>query len=147
MDNLIEQLRIKLKEQGYKLTKQRRIIYKVIINNRDKHLSPEDIYEKVKHKYPEIGLTTVYRTLQLFEELGLMYKMNFNDGCSRYELKKNTNDHHHHLICLKCGKILEVELDLLENLELEIEDKVEFEIISHSVKFFGYCEDCRNNKQ
>ncbi|KPU28052.1 Fur family transcriptional regulator [Caloranaerobacter sp. TR13] len=141
---LIESLREQLKEKGYKLTTQRRIILDVILENQGKHLSPEEIYEKVRGKFPEIGLATVYRTLQLFEELNIIYKLNFNDGCSRYELNTNSGDHqHHHLICLSCGKVIEVQLDLLETLEEEIEKSGEFKIVDHNLKFFGYCKDCK----
>jgi len=135
-----------LKEKGYKLTTQRRAILDVIIENQDKHLSTEEIYDLVKEKYPEIGLATVYRTLQLFDEMGLIYKLNFNDGCSRYELYRSGSDHqHHHLICLKCGRVIEVNEDLLEVLEKKIEKFNDFEIIDHNVKFYGYCSKCRGN--
>ncbi len=144
MDKFIEDLKSKLKEKGYKLTTQRRVILDVILENQGRHLSPEEIYDDVRDKYPEIGLATVYRTLQLFEQLNIVYKLNFNDGCSRYELISTSQDHqHHHLICLSCGKVIEVELDLLENLEHEIEKEGEFMIVDHNVKFFGYCSDCR----
>ena len=144
MDKFIEDLKSKLKEKGYKLTTQRRVILDVILENLGRHLSPEEIYDDVRDKYPEIGLATVYRTLQLFEQLNIVYKLNFNDGCSRYELISTSHDHqHHHLICLNCGKVIEVELDLLENLEHEIEKEGVFKIVDHSVKFFGYCNDCR----
>ncbi|WP_425449588.1 Fur family transcriptional regulator [Dethiothermospora halolimnae] len=144
MSKFIEQLKTKLKEKGYKLTTQRRIILDVILENKGDHLSPEEIYERVKDKFPEIGLATVYRTLQLFEELDIIYKLNFNDGCSRYELNSDSKDHrHHHLICLSCGKVIEVQLDLLESLEETIEKDGKFKIIDHNVKFFGYCEKCK----
>ncbi|EOC99946.1 Fur family transcriptional regulator [Caldisalinibacter kiritimatiensis] len=144
MDSIFDTLKEKLKENGYKLTTQRRIIVDVIAENQGGHLSPEEIYDKVKDKYPEIGLATVYRTLQLLEELNIVYKLNFNDGCSRYELNTCSGDHHHHhLICLNCGKVIEVEVDLLENLEEEIEKEGEFKVVDHNVKFFGYCKDCQ----
>ncbi len=143
MDTLIERLKSKLTEKGYKLTTQRRIILDVILENQGNHLSSEEIYDKVKSKYPEIGLATVYRTLQLLEELGIVYKVNFNDGYNRYEVSSSTGDHrHHHLVCLKCGKVIEVKLDLLENLENRIEKESKFKIVDHNVKFFGYCEEC-----
>lgn len=144
MKDVIEDLRTKLKDEGYKLTTQRRVILDVIIENQGKHLSPEEVYDEVRDKYPEIGLATVYRALQLFEQLNIVYKLNFNDGCSRYELTSSLHDHqHHHLICLNCGKVIEVELDLLENLENEIEKEGNFKIVNHSVKFFGYCSNCQ----
>ncbi|MBS4535368.1 transcriptional repressor [Clostridium sp. D2Q-14] len=144
MESLFDMLRDKLKEKGYKLTTQRRVIYDVFIDNQESHLSPEEVYDMVKDKYPEIGLATVYRTLQLFEELDVIYKLNFDDGCNRYELNTNTNHHqHHHLICMECGKVSEVEIDLLDKLEEKVEKESKFKIVDHNVKFFGYCEDCQ----
>ncbi|WDV44121.1 Fur family transcriptional regulator [Clostridiaceae bacterium M8S5] len=134
-----------LKENGYKLTNQRKVIYNVFLDNEHAHLSPEEIYDKVRDKHPEIGIATVYRTLQLLEDLDVLYKVNFDDGCSRYELNqgKDKGHHHHHLICLECGKVTEVELDLLENLEEEIEKSGEFKIVDHILKFYGYCKSCK----
>ncbi|MGB9679480.1 MAG: Fur family transcriptional regulator [Thermoanaerobacteraceae bacterium] len=142
----IEDFKEKLKSKGYKLTTQRRVILDVMAENKEKHLSSEEIYDLVKVKYPEIGLATVYRTLQLFEELDIIYKLNFDDGRSRYELHHDEIHHHHHLICLKCGNVIEMEGDLLENLEEAIETTKDFKIIDHNVKFFGYCSKCRNDK-
>lgn len=147
MNSVIDELKEQLKRNGYKLTTQRRVILDTIIENLDKHLSIEDIFDLVKKKYPEIGLATVYRTIQLFEELGIIYKLNFDDGRSRYELYHDKENHqHHHLICLNCGAIFEVEEDLLEDLEARIEKDKDFEIVDHSVRFFGYCKNCRSKK-
>jgi len=139
-----EQLKEKLKDKGYKLTPQRRATLDVIIENEGHHLSTEEIYNLVKDRCPDIGLATVYRTLQLLDEMGVIYKLNFDDGCSRYELSSDKNDHHHHhLVCLDCGEVLEVEVDLLEELEEEIEKNHNFKITDHRVKFFGYCSKCQ----
>lgn len=142
--NEVDDIKKSLKQKGLKLTTQRRAILDVIIENREKHLSSEEIYDLVKEKYPEIGLATVYRTLQLFDELGVIYKLNFDDGRSRYELYHNEDHQHHHLICLKCGSVIEMEGDLLENLEEAIENTKDFQIVDHNVKFFGYCSKCKN---
>lgn len=142
--NEFDKLKEKLKEKGFKLTTQRRGILDVIMENKNKHLSSEEIYDLVKRKYPEIGLATVYRTLQLFEELGLVYKLNFDEGRNRYELYQEDAHQHHHLICLKCGNVIEMEGDLLEDLEKLIEKTKNFEIVDHNVKFYGYCSNCRN---
>ncbi len=140
---LSDDLRARLKEKGYKLTVQRKAIIEVFLGNQSSHLSPEEVYDNVRNDYPDIGLATVYRTLQLLEELDIVYKVNFDDGCSRYELNLDSGDHqHHHLICLECGKVKEVKLDLLENLEAEIGKEGEFRVVDHNVKFFGYCKDC-----
>lgn len=144
MDINIDNIKDILKGEGYKLTFQRRAILDIMVEKKGSHLSPEEIYDLVKVKYPEIGLATVYRTLQLFEQMNIVCKLNFDDGCNRYELNNNTGDHHHHhLICLNCGKVIEVKMDLLESLEQEIEKEGKFKIVDHNVKFFGYCSDCQ----
>lgn len=133
-----------LKEEGYKLTTQRKAILDVIFENHEKHLNPEEIYDIVKLKYPDIGIATVYRTLQLLEKLNIVYRVNFDDGYNRYELNYNSENHqHHHLICVNCGKVIEVKMDLLEILENEIEREYGFSIVDHNVKLFGYCTDCQ----
>lgn len=140
-----ENAKAMLKEKGYKLTPQRRATLETFAENRGKHLSTEDVYTLVKEKCPEIGIATVYRTLQLLEGLGVINKMSFNDGCSRYEMSGSDEDHHHHhLICLSCGEVQEVEEDLLEHLEEKIREKNHFDVVNHRVKFFGYCSRCSN---
>lgn len=142
----IERLKNNLKEKGYKLTTQRRAIVDIIIRNEGDHLTTEELYDLVKVEYPEIGLATVYRTVQLLEELGVVSKLDLNDGCYRYELVHEDEAHqHHHLICSECGKVIEVQGDLLEGLESDIENKYNFEIKNHSVKFYGICSECRTN--
>lgn len=138
-----EKLKQRLKTGGYKLTPQRRAVLDVIIDNEGKHLSTEEIYDIVKKDCPEIGLATVYRTLQLLEKMGVVCRMNFDDGCNRYELIHDEEDHqHHHLVCINCGNVEEVQGDLLESLEEKIEEKYNFKITNHSVKFFGFCSKC-----
>jgi Fur family transcriptional regulator, ferric uptake regulator len=140
----IEKLKINLKEKGYKLTPQRRAIVDIIIQNAGSHLTTEELYDLVKTECPEIGLATVYRTVQLLEELGVVSKLDLNDGCYRYELVREDENHqHHHLICSQCGKVIEVQGDLLEVLEHEIESKYDFKIKNHSVKFYGICSECK----
>ena len=138
--------KINLKEKGYKLTPQRRAIVDIIIENEGNHLTVEEIYDEVKKECPEIGLATVYRTVQLLDELGVICKISLNDASNRYELIHEYENHqHHHLICSECGKIIEVEGDLLDSLEHTIEEKYNFIVKNHSVKFFGLCSDCSKN--
>lgn len=138
----IEDYKEILKKEGYKLTYQRKIILNTIIEHHSEHLSCDDIFNIVRKKHLEIGIATIYRTLQLFEELKIVHRVNFDDGFSRYELIRGTEDHHHHLVCLECGKVIEVKLDLLEALEKEIEKEEDFDIVDHNVQFYGYCNDC-----
>jgi len=139
----IENLKESLKEKGYKLTPQRRAILNGIINSEGSHLTAEELYDLVKTDCPEIGLATVYRTVQLLEEMGVVCKLDLDDGRSRYELCQEADSHqHHHLICNKCGKVLEVQGDLLHEIEDSIEKKYKFTIENHSLKFYGICKDC-----
>ena len=138
-----EVLKKKLKEKGFKMTPQRKSIIDVIVTNQGNHLSAEEIYELVKNSCSNIGLATIYRTLQILDDIGVIYKNNFDDGKSRYELYQDEDHQHHHLICIKCSRVVEVEEDLLEQLEDEVERKYDFFILNHKLKFFGYCNQCR----
>ncbi|HOJ09922.1 MAG TPA: Fur family transcriptional regulator [Clostridiales bacterium] len=133
----------KLRLKGYRVTGQRQAVLDVIVNNEGRHLCSEEIYELVKADFPEIGLATVYRTLFLLENMGIIYKIDLDDGKGRYELNKGGEDHlHHHLICTECGSISEVNYDLLEFLEEQIYNKNDFLVKNHSVKFYGICGKC-----
>lgn len=141
-------IRQKFQEKQYKLTPQRKIILEAFIDHQDEHLSAEDVHTIVRQHSSEIGLATVYRTLELFSELEVLQKMDFGDGRSRYEInEKSTPHHHHHLICLSCNKVKEFEDDLLETLETVISRKSNFSIVDHQVKFYGYCEDCQKKRE
>ncbi len=143
MDNVKIDLKSELKEKGYKVTSQRQAVLNVIIDNAGKHLSTEEIYDLVKAKNPEVGIATVYRTLSLLDSMNLVYKLDFDDGCSRYELNNRKEYHrHHHLICTKCGNVEEVEEDLLDSLEEQIKKKNGFRVQDHKVKFYGFCKEC-----
>ena len=142
----LNELKENLKEKGYKLTPHRRAIVDIIIDKEGQHLTAEEIYDEVKKICPDIGLATVYRTVLLLEEVGVIYKLDLNDGCSRYELVHSDEEHrHHHLVCNKCKKVFEVQDDLLEELEERIEKTYKFKILDHSVKFFGICSECCKN--
>lgn len=139
----IEKLKEQLKIKGYKLTPQRRAVVNIVLENKGNHLTAEEMYDLVKKDCPEIGLATIYRTVQLLEEIGILCKINLDDGCNRYELIDSEEmHHHHHLICRKCGKVVEVEEDLLDTIEKNVEDKYKFKIENHSVKFLGVCNEC-----
>lgn len=135
-----------LKSKGLKVTNQRMQVLEVLSASPDKHLTAEEIYELVKADYPEIGLATVYRTIQLLLELHLIDRINLDDGFVRYEIghmdSEESRHHHHHLICLECGKVFSFEDDLLEKLEEKIMQTTSFRVVDHEVKLYGYCSDC-----
>ena len=144
-----EQFREILKKKGLKVTTQRLLILEVLASCPDVHLTAEEIYDRVKTDYPEIGLATVYRTIQLLLELHLIDRINLDDGFVRYEIGNlgtgMSRHHHHHLICLKCGKVESFQDDLLEKLEQRITATTGFKVADHEVKFYGYCKECGGN--
>ena len=140
----LENLREKLAEKNYKMTPQRKEILQVFLEQGENHhLSAEEVYDILREKNFDYGLATVYRSVELLNELGLLTRVDFGDGRVRYELNTASPHNHHHLLCLNCKKVIEFEEDLLENLEKIISQESGFEILNHEVKFFGYCSDCR----
>ena len=143
MNNIPFDLKQQLNTKGYKLTPQREAILGVVSMHKGKHLSCEEIFDLVSKSYSGIGLATIYRTLPILEKMELLNKIHLEDGCVRYELNDSDQKHsHHHLICLVCGSVFEVQEDMLENLEKQIYEKNKFIIKNHSVKFYGKCEEC-----
>jgi Fur family transcriptional regulator, ferric uptake regulator len=142
------ELRRRFREKHYKVTPQRQRILQEFIEHREKHLSAEDVYSLLRVDSPDIGLATVYRTLEMLEELGFLHRIEFGDGKSRYELATGDSSHaHHHLICLSCNKVIEFDDDLMETLESFVSRTADFQITDHQVKFYGYCSECRNKSE
>ncbi len=139
----------KFRGGGYRITMPRQIILQVLDESK-KHLSAEEIYLKVHQIYPAIGLTTVYRTLELLVKMGLVFKFDFGDGRARYELSKDDKDsnHHHHLICTGCGRVIDYddfideEIELIKKTERELSKKHGFKIRNHIIQFYGLCKEC-----
>ena len=141
----MDDLRARLSERQHKMTPQRQIVLQIFLDHPGEHLSAEDVHDILRTEKAEIGLATVYRTLELLSDLCILQKMEFGDGCSRHEVNDTdpTRHHHHHLICTKCGKVEEFDEDLLETLEADIERKTGFRTLDHQVKFFGICKECQ----
>lgn len=142
-----EKFKAILREKGLKVTTQRILVLEALSSAPDKHFTVEEIYEAVKQEYPEIGLATVYRTIQVLLELHLIDRINLDDGYVRYEIgavdSSEMKHHHHHLICLSCGKVFSFGDDLLDTLEEKIQDSMDFKVVDHEVKLYGYCRNCR----
>ena len=127
-----------LKDAGLKVTHPRTKILDVLQSNPDMHLSADEIHNKLVDHNESIGLATVYRVLTQLELAGLIQKNQFSDNQSSYEIKKQ---HHDHLICTKCGKIIEFMNDDLEALQEKISDTYKFRLDSHVMTLFGVCRD------
>ncbi len=149
MNVMMKRMKDKIKNKKYKMTSQRQVILKAFVESPIRHMSAEEVFELVKKMAPDIGLATVYRTLDLFTEMDLLKKLDFDDGCSRYELNDRDNEghFHHHLICLGCGKVWECQDDLLETLESILQKQLHFHTVDHQLKVYGYCEECEKKRQ
>ena len=146
MNNVVDKIHAIIAENEYKLTTQRKIVVDIILSNEDKHFNCDEIYDEIRKIDSNIGLATIYRTLKLFVELDILTELNFGDGSIRYDIKCLSDGHnHHHLICTKCGKIIEVKDDSLEELEREIEKIYGFQVENHKCKFTGICKECIQN--
>ena len=144
MKSRIDRIKKQLHEASYKLTPQREATVLVLLEHEADHLSAEDVFLLVKDKSPDIGLATVYRTLELLTDLKVVDKINFGDGVSRFDLRKEGADHfHHHLICIECGKVEEIEEDLLPAVEEKVESDFNFRILDHRLTFHGVCSECQ----
>lgn len=143
MEQRIEKIKQQLQSQSYKLTSQREAIVRVLLANEKDHLSAEEVFMFVRECEPDIGLATVYRTLELLTEMKILHKMNFGDGVARYDLHtEDSEHHHHHLVCLKCGSVDEIMEDWLGPIEARVEAEYHFKIVDHRLVFHGTCFRC-----
>ena len=129
-----------LKEKELKLTGQRKIILDAFLNT-EVHVTAEELYDKLKKSNPGIGLTTVYRTLKLFSDCGLANELKFSDGVSHYEHLFG-HEHHDHLVCINCGKYIEVCDPQIEELQKKLARENRFKILRHRMDLYGICDDC-----
>lgn len=130
----------KLSNLGYRLTPQRLMILSAIENS-DSHISAEEIYAQVRARYPQVNISTVYRTLELLKELELVTEISLGDGRVRYHCMGK--GHHHHLVCQRCGEVIDMEESMLSRLWDEIGQRYDFEVDMKHLAFFGLCAKCR----
>lgn len=132
-----------LRKKGFKLTRQRRAIIDIITGSNE-HLTPARIFERIKEKNGNIGLVTVYRTLEVLEENGMLCELHIGDTCRKY--LKRTGGHHHHLVCHDCGKMVDFTDCELNTLEERLMLKTGFKIDRHLLEFMGRCGACQKKQ-
>ena len=145
-----EKVKDLLREKGLKVTSQRLMVLNILSAHGDEHLTVEEIYDLAKEESPEIGLATIYRTVQVLLELHVIEKVTFDDGFARYVLngeETGSGHRHHHAICTQCGKVYSLETDLLDTLEKQVFESLGFEVTDHEVKLYGLCSACRRKAQ
>ncbi len=141
-EELLEEFKKLLKNNGLKFTAQREAILQTLYDN-PKHFTSESLYLLVKQSYPKlnIGITTVYRTLNLLEDNGLVTSISLGVQGKKFEIA--LKPHHDHLICEKCGKIVEFEDDEIEQLQHDIANMYEFQLTNHLMQLYGHCKECQ----
>ena len=134
-----------LKNRGMLHSKQREEILDIFLKT-EKHLTIDDLYELVRKKHPKIGLATVYRAMRVICDAGLAREVDFGDGVKRFE-HEYQHQHHDHLVCLKCGKVIEVLSPKIEHLQERLAKKHNFTTVRHRMEIFGICRECKRKKK
>lgn len=129
-----------IKQAGLKVTLPRVKILKILETSERRHLTAEDVYKELLARGEEIGLATVYRVLTQFEGAGLVRRQHFEGGQSVFELDRG--DHHDHLVCIKCGKVVEFVDDVIEHRQRRAAEERGFALSDHSLVIYGVCRDC-----
>jgi Fur family ferric uptake transcriptional regulator len=129
----------KLAEQGYRLTPQRIMVISAIEDS-DGHISAEEIYAQVIAKYPNVNISTVYRTLELLKRLGLVTETDLGEGRVRYH--PAGKGHHHHLVCQECGAIIDLDESILSDLKSALLREYQFSADLRHLAIFGRCVNC-----
>ena len=130
-----------LRRHGYKITSQRRKIL-AVITSVNEHMTTAEIYDKVCRDDPSVGLVTIYRTLEILAELGLICEVHVGGNCRSYLMRRPV-EHHHHLVCSECGTVIDFTDCDLGELEQRLSQESGFKISGHLLEFLGQCRNCR----
>lgn len=134
-----EQILSQLKGAGYKFTGKRKAIVDLFVQVTDRFLSAKEIYESVQKRFPNVSFDTIYRTLALLVDEGILETMEFHEEGARYRLTCR-EDHHHHVVCLRCGRTFPLDVCPMEELGQRLNG---FQVVSHRFEVYGYCKECQ----
>lgn len=136
----LDEIVVKLRDLNFRITPQRVAILRIFLNSQD-HPSVEQVYAQVKADFPSTSLATVYKTVNLLKEIGEILEIGFACGGNRYDGNKPYP--HPHLICTRCKKIMDSDIDLVDQIASELEQISGYRIVSHQIEFFGICPACQ----
>ena len=144
-DALLERFKRVLRDNGLKYTKQREVLLQTLYNNSE-HFTPEQLYLYIKERHPglNVGIATVYRSLNLLEESGMVTSISFGAQGKKFELANKP--HHDHIICRHCGVIVEFEDQVIEKRQLTIAKDNGFKLTGHIMQLYGVCSECSKQK-
>ena len=142
--NIYDEIIKIIQKSPYKLTPQREKIVEILVENSELHLSAEELYFILKEKTPDIGIATVYRTLDIFYELKILEKISFSNWVSKYHLRQSVDGQlHHDLICTNCNTIEKVSNPIFNKLIEYMKKEYSFEVQDNSLAFYGTCAKCK----
>jgi len=127
-----------------RFTNQRALILE-IIHHGEGHLDADEVYRRARDRQPRLSLSTVYRTLRRFKELGLIEEVHFDEAHHHYEVKPLAE--HHHLVCLGCGRIIEFHYPLSRYVKRNVPEARDFQVVETEIRMTGYCANCRQGKK
>jgi len=130
-----------LENHQLKHTKQREAILEAFLDA-SRHVTSDELFQSVRSSHSNIGYTTVYRTMKLLCDAGLAIERHFEDGVTRYEIE---HQHHDHLVCTKCGRIIEFECGMIESAQNQIAERYGFRVLRHRHELYGHCKSCRSD--
>lgn len=131
-----------LRQKGFKVTLQRLAIYNALCNTKS-HPNAEMIYNKLQPYYPTMSLATIYKTVDILHEIGLINILNIGEDSFRYDAR---TDSHAHVCCTECGRVDDVSIDIGSCMK-EAEDKTSYDLNRHKLYFYGLCPECRAKKK
>ncbi len=139
---IIDKLKEIIKNRGLKYTKQREVIFKTILNS-DDHLNADDLNTIISKEHPDlkIGIATIYRALSFLEEVNLISSIALSNDGKKFET--NLKEHHDHIICVKCNKIIEFVNEEIEQAQENIAKENGFKLLDHTMYLYGVCKDCQ----
>lgn len=139
----MDQMASKLREHQFRITPQRLAVLRVLAAS-EGHPSVERIYETVRREFPTTSIATIYKTIHLLKQINEVLELGFPDGSNRYDGNKPFP--HPHLICVRCQKIIDPDLESLEDMKAEVADETGFDILTYRLDFFGICGDCKREE-
>jgi len=146
VEDYLDSIYEELKAADITLTHQRKVILQVLFKNKDNHLSVEELYYYARIESPDTGVATVYRTLELLYQFGIVRKLTFGDNITRYEMVLSKSEHKHHFMCKECGAIIDIKDDFVSIFNDIIINNYGFYLIEQSIAFEGLCSECLKKK-
>jgi Fur family peroxide stress response transcriptional regulator len=140
----MDQMVSKLREHDFRITPQRLAVLRILAAS-EGHPSVDRVYETVRREFPTTSIATIYKTVNLLKQINEVLELGFPDGSNRYDGKKPFP--HPHVICVRCQKIIDPDLESLKDMTAEVADETGFDILTHRLDFFGICGDCKREER